>query len=55
MLGIGIGLILGVILMMGYKYESSMTNYEIEQKARELGMIYENEQKSIIKGVDKND
>lgn len=53
MLGIGIGLVLGVIFMMGYKYKLSISDYEIEQKARALGMIYENEQKSIIKGVNE--
>ncbi|OOM16222.1 hypothetical protein CLOSAC_04930 [Clostridium saccharobutylicum] len=49
-LGIGIGLILGVTFMIGYKYTISLSDSQIEQKARDLGMIYENERKSILKG-----
>jgi len=51
-LGIGIGIIIGVICMLIYKNNVSLSDYEIEQKARDLGMIYSNEQKSIIKGED---
>lgn len=52
-MGIGIGLILGVIFMFNYQYNHSLSDYEIEERARELGMIYENEQKAILKGVDE--
>ena len=48
--GIGIGLILGVIFMFGYKYTANLSDSQIEEKARGLGMIYENESKSILKG-----
>lgn len=49
-LGIGIGLILGVTFMIGYKYTINLSDSQIEQRARDLGMIYENERKSILKG-----
>lgn len=48
--GIGIGLILGVICMLGYKYTVSISDSQIEEKARALGMIYESESKAILKG-----
>ena len=50
LLGIGIGIVLGVIFMFGYKYTVNMSDSQIEEKARGLGMIYENERKSILKG-----
>lgn len=50
--GIGIGLILGVTCMFGYKYTVNLSDSQIEQKARDLGMIYENESKAILKGED---
>jgi len=53
LMGIGIGLILGVIFMFNYQYNNSLSDYEIEERARELGMIYENEQKAILKGVEE--
>ena len=49
-LGIGIGLVLGVIFMFGYKYTVNLSDSQIEEKARGLGMIYENESKAIFKG-----
>jgi len=49
-LGIGIGLVLGVIFMFGYKYTSTLSDSQIEERARGLGMIYENESKAILKG-----
>jgi predicted negative regulator of RcsB-dependent stress response len=52
LLGIGIGLILGVVFMFGYKYEASITNSQIEERARELGMIYKSESKAMLKGED---
>ncbi|MBA8788146.1 hypothetical protein FHU24_001432 [Clostridium saccharobutylicum] len=36
--------------MIGYKYTISLSDSQIEQRARDLGMIYENERKSILKG-----
>lgn len=50
--GIGIGLILGVIIMFGYKYNNNLSDSQIEEKARALGMIYGDERKSILKGED---
>lgn len=50
--GIGIGLVLGVICMFGYKYSVNLSDSQIEEKARGLGMIYESESKSIFKGED---
>ncbi|EHJ01463.1 hypothetical protein CDLVIII_4972 [Clostridium sp. DL-VIII] len=50
--GIGIGLIIGVGCMFWYKYTANLSDSQIEEKARGLGMIYENESKSIIKGED---
>lgn len=51
-LGIGIGLVLGVIFMFGYKYTVNLSDSQIEEKARDLGMIYKNESKVILKGED---
>ncbi len=53
-LGIGIGIIIGVVFMIGYsRNKRTMSDYEIEERARELGMIYENEVKSVFEGEDK--
>jgi|GEM_PF-2241723 len=51
-LGIGIGLVIGGICMFGYKYTVNLSDSQIEEKARDLGMIYKNESKSILKGED---
>ena len=50
LLGVGIGLILGVILMTGYKSTIGLSDSQIEEKARNLGMIYKSEQKSMFNG-----
>jgi hypothetical protein len=50
--GIGIGIVLGVIFMFGYEYKGSLSDSKIEEKARDLGMIYKNESKSLLKGED---
>ena len=50
--GIGIGLVLGVVCMLGYKYTVNISDSQIEEKARGLGMIYKGESKSILKGAD---
>ncbi|SFU31112.1 hypothetical protein SAMN04487886_100530 [Clostridium sp. DSM 8431] len=34
--------------MFGYKYKSSMTDAQIEEKARDMGMHYNSECKSIF-------
>jgi len=38
--------------MIGYKYTVNISDSQIEEKARALGMIYESESKSILKGAD---
>lgn len=38
--------------MLGYKYTVSLSDSQIEEKARGLGMIYGDERKSILKGED---
>ncbi len=48
LLGVGIGLILGVILMIGYKTTIGLSDSKIEERARDLGMIYRSEQKSMF-------
>lgn len=48
----GIGLILGVMLMIGYKSTIGLSDEQIEDKARSLGMVYEDECRSIFKGED---
>ena len=48
--GIGIGLILGVICMWGYKSTIGLSDSQIEERARDMGMIYESEQKAIFSG-----
>lgn len=50
LLGVGIGLILGVIFMLGYKSTISLSDSQIEERARNLGMIYKSEQKAIFSG-----
>lgn len=55
LLGIGIGLIIGVILMLGYEKSSSMTDAEIEERARGLGMHTEGECKVFFKEDINND
>ena len=40
--------------MFGYKYTSNLSDSQIEEKARDLGMIYESEHKSILKGAGLN-
>lgn len=55
LLGVGIGLIFGVIFMLGYKSSVNLTDAQIEEKARALGMIYESEQKSIFSKEGENE
>lgn len=50
LLGVGIGLVLGVAFMIGYKSTIGLSDRQIEEKARNLGMIYKSEQKAIFSG-----
>ncbi|OFH98052.1 hypothetical protein CLOACE_22730 [Clostridium acetireducens DSM 10703] len=50
----GIGIIISTFIMTTVKINISMSKYEIEKKARSMGMEYPNETKVIInKGVKK--
>lgn len=48
-MGIGIGIILTVLISLGFNNKTSMTDLEIEERARTLGMQYENEFKVFFK------
>ena len=50
LLGVGIGLVLGVAFMIGYKSTIGLSDRQIEDKARNLGMIYKSDQKAIFSG-----
>lgn len=50
LLGVGIGLVLGVAFMIGYKSTIGLSDRQIEDKARNLGMIYKSEQKALFSG-----
>ena len=39
--------------MFGYKYEANLSDSKIEEKARNLGMHYDSECKTIFKGKDE--
>ena len=49
-MGVGIGLVLGVAFMIGYKSTIGLSDRQIEDKARNLGMIYKSEQKALFSG-----
>jgi hypothetical protein len=53
LLGIGIGIVIGIFSMLGVKYSPSMTQAQIEEKARGLGMTYPEDMKVINKDVKK--
>ena len=55
LMGIGIGMVLTSIFMFGYSYNKELSNDKIEEKARGLGMHYEDECKVLFKGVEDND
>ena len=38
--------------MFGYQYKANLSDSQIEEKARDLGMIYKSESKAILKGED---
>lgn len=52
LLGIGIGLIIGTILMSFYQFSISISDSQIEERARGLGMHFNNECKAIFRGED---
>ncbi|SFA75043.1 hypothetical protein [Clostridium frigidicarnis] len=47
--GIGIGIIIGTLFMISYKFSMTLNQEEIENKARNLGMDYPSEFKVINK------
>lgn len=48
-MGIGLGIIIGVVFMVGYNFDKSMSREKIEEKARVFGMDYPEEFKVINK------
>ena len=54
-MGIGIGIIIGTTFMFGYSYNDSISDANIEEKARALGMHYEGECKALFEGENTND
>lgn len=54
LLGIGIGMTLTAILMFGYQYNRTLSNDKIEEKARGLGMHFDDECKVLFKKGDEN-
>ena len=55
LMGIGIGMVLTSILMFGYSYNKEISSDKIEEKARGLGMHYDDECKVLFKGDESND
>ncbi|MBE6065286.1 hypothetical protein [Clostridium cochlearium] len=54
LLGIGIGIVMGITSMIGVKINYNLSDYEIEKRARSMGMKYPEEVKVIIdKDVNK--
>ncbi|SQC03187.1 hypothetical protein [Clostridium tetanomorphum] len=50
----GIGIVISTLIMIGTKINYQMSNYEVEKRARSMGMKYPEEIKVIIdKGVSK--
>lgn len=47
LIGIGIGILIGTGCMMGAKTAQNQSKSSIEQKAREMGMVYPDEAKVI--------
>lgn len=54
-MGIGIGMIITSIILFGFNNKTELSNKEIEEKARALGMHYSNECKVLFKGDEKVD
>ena len=53
--GMGVGIIIGVIFMFGYKYNVEMSDNKIEEKARGLGMHTQDVCKVYFGGNKDND
>lgn len=54
-MGIGIGMIIASAVMFSYRYNGSISDDKIEEKARGFGMHYDDECKVLFGGEDKND
>lgn len=54
-MGIGIGMIITVILMLGVNYSGEISDANIEEKARGLGMHYNDECKVLFEGDEASD
>lgn len=52
LLGIGIGLIIGTIVMGFYQFSIGISDSQIEERARKMGMHFDNECKAIFRGED---
>lgn len=48
-------MVLTSILMFGYSYNKEISSDKIEEKARGLGMHYDDEFKVLFKGDESND
>lgn len=48
-------MVLTSVLMFGYSYNKELSNYEIEEKARDLGMHYKDECKVLFEGNEVSD
>ncbi|MBS5951859.1 MAG: hypothetical protein KIC47_16375, partial [Clostridium sp.] len=55
LMGIGIGMIITVILMLGVNYSGEISDANIEEKARGLGMHYNDECKVLFEGDEASD
>jgi len=54
-MGIGIGMIFTSIILFGFNNNTKLSDSEIEEKARALGMHYSDECKVLFKGDEKVD
>lgn len=50
LVGIGIGMILTSLVSLGFNKTTYMSDLEIEEKARTMGMHYEDECKAFFEG-----
>lgn len=50
LVGIGIGMILTSLVSLGFNKTTYMSDLEIEEKARTMGMHYEDEFKAFFEG-----
>lgn len=48
-------MIIASVIMFGYKYNGSISDDKIEEKARGFGMHYDDECKVLFEGEKKND